>query len=921
MILGPSSSCCISFLKASVAWPSDNNIDENPVEEKSSDSANRFILHDVNLEFPVGELSVISGKTGSGKSLLLAAIIGEVDLHGGSINAPSMAQGEQVAFVSQVPWLQNRSIKENILFGKSLDQDRYDEVLTACALRPDLAALAKGDNTEIGLRGVKLSGGQRARLAFARALYSTARLLIPDDIFAALDSHVAKEIFNALTGELAKGRIRVLVTHQISLCLKSAKYFVLLDNNKVMYAGNPDLMESLPVVEEIIQKETFMDDLKADAPPEPQPQLDMSKKGTSMVSNQTPKENSINKIAKSHNATFTMVYKKYFGVAGGRSFFFLFLFGLVIQHLLRALTSWLMGHINPERSQHKPPADSPNDTLPIVPATFNLRKYLFLYLTASLVRVIVKTLALSYNYSGSLRASKTLFHQMTFRVMRIPILWLDTTSIGEMLKRFTDDIRMVDNSVLDSIADFIGRFVKVLIVIFVGLVYQLRSEPHYFANSNSRLYTSKYTGYLAAILLTWCLQVAHSYVKGRTTVRSAATYPRSRVLEHYSSSAAGLITIRAFGAVDETIDEMHRQLDSLSLPQRYSWAFSRWLGLRTSLIGILFSVGTGMILLSPKSTIQTSLIGFCLTYSMGFSRAIYSVVSQYAMLEIFMDATGRVIEYSELETEDQGGNEVPKLWPTRGCIEVKHVDVAYSIHLPLVLRDVSFRVNAGKSIGIVGRTGAGKSSPTLALIRLLELRNGSILIDGIDISTIKLVDLRSRIAYIPQDPVLFSGTIRSNLDYFKQAPDDILEDALGRVHLLDKGVNENSNGSCLFNLDSPVSEGGLNMSQGQRQLLCLARVLIKKPMVMILDEATSAVDNETDKLIQDTIKAAFVGTTLIVVAHRLRTIVGFDEVMVMDDGKVVELGPPEKLLRDEGLFYKLVQDSDDKELLTKRILQ
>jgi len=248
---------------------------------------------------------------------------------------------------------------------------------------------------------------------------------------------------------------------------------------------------------------------------------------------------------------------------------------------------------------------------------------------------------------------------------------------------------------------------------------------------------------------------------------------------------------------------------------------------------------------------------------------------------------------------------------------VKGLDIAYSANLPLVLKDVSFTVEGSQSIGIVGRTGAGKSSLTLSLLRLIEPRNGSILVDGIDISTVKLRDLRTRIAFIPQDPVLFSGTVRSNLDYFKQVPEDKLHDALRRVQLLaDKGDEK----SALFTLDSPISTGGSNMSQGQRQLLCLARVLIRKPRIMILDEATSAVDNKTDLLIQDTIKKEFDGT-LIVVAHRLRTIAGFDQVIVMSDGKVVEIGKPDGLLRKKGIFYELVEDSQDKEFLTQAILK
>lgn len=415
-------------------------------------------------------------------------------------------------------------------------------------------------------------------------------------------------------------------------------------------------------------------------------------------------------------------------------------------------------------------------------------------------------------------------------------------------------------------------------------------------------------------LLIWCAQVGKSYLKARSTVKRADAGPTADILEHFTSSSAGVSTIRAFGAVENSIEQMHRYVDGLSSARRHFWIFNRWLGLQMALVGILFSTGTGIILLSSKSIIHPSLVGFSLTFAMGFSDAIFKAVNNFGHLETAMNAAGAIIGYTELETENQGGIEVPKDWPSEGEVEVKGLGVSYSADLPLVLKDVSFTVEAGKRIGIVGRTGAGKSSLALSLLRLIEPQSGSILIDGIDISTVKLQDLRSRIAFIPQDPVLFSGTVRSNLDYFKQTPEEKLIEALQRVRLL---ADEGDEQSGLFTLDSPISAGGSNMSQGQRQLLCLARVLLKRPAIMILDEATSAVDNKTDLLIQDTIRKEFSGT-LIVVAHRLRTIAGFDQVMVMRYGKVAEVGGPDELLKERGMFYNLVEDSQDKELFLQQ---
>jgi len=312
-------------------------------------------------------------------------------------------------------------------------------------------------------------------------------------------------------------------------------------------------------------------------------------------------------------------------------------------------------------------------------------------------------------------------------------------------------------------------------------------------------------------LLFWSAQVSRGYIKARSAVKRADAEPIADILEHFNSCRAGVSTIRAFGAVDKSVEQMHRHIDKLSTATRHFWIFNRWLGLQVSFAGILFSAGTGIILLSSKSIIDPSLIGFSLTFSMELSQALFKAVNNFGILETFMDATGAVIGYAELETEEQGGNELSEDWPSKGGVEVKRLDVAYPDDLPLVLKDIAFTIEAGKRVGIVGRTGAGKSSLALSLLRLLVPRNGSILIDGIDISTIKLQSLRSRIAFIPQDPVLFSGTVRSNLDYFHEIREEKLKETLRLVKLLAK---EGDNKSGLFTLDSPISTGGANMSQG-----------------------------------------------------------------------------------------------------------
>lgn len=372
------------------------------------------------------------------------------------------------------------------------------------------------------------------------------------------------------------------------------------------------------------------------------------------------------------------------------------------------------------------------------------------------------------------------------------------------------------------------------------------------------------------------------------------------------------------------------------------WLFNRWMGFRQSLLGAAFATAVAFLLVSEPS-MDAPLAGYMLSFTIQYTRSIIWAVRSYAQLEMNMNAVERVVDYSELVIEEQGGHDVPAAWPTEGRLEISNLVVGYSPDLPAVLKGLSFTVEKGQRIGIVGRTGSGKSTFTLALFRFLtDFREGKIYVDGIDTSTVKLSVLRSRLAIIPQDPVLFSGTVRSNLDDFGEYSDEDLRSALERVHLISSRPTTatgsgaqtpaaagaqmlpptNDTNVNIFNsLSSRISEGGLNISQGQRQLLCLARAIARKPKIMVLDEATSAVDMDTDELIQQSIRSEFKGCTLLVIAHRLSTIADFDKILVMGDGKAVEFGTPKELLDiKDGVFKSMVASSGEKERLEGIIL-
>lgn len=410
---------------------------------------------------------------------------------------------------------------------------------------------------------------------------------------------------------------------------------------------------------------------------------------------------------------------------------------------------------------------------------------------------------------------------------------------------------------------------------------------------------------------------------------------KSPVFEQFGSALTGVATIRAFSKTDTYISRMFAKIDGHSTAFWYTWTFNRWMGLRMSIVGGLFAtIVAVMIILLPG--IDAALAGFALSFALDYGQVVIWTIRHYTNLELDMNAAERIIEYSNLATESLDGADPPAHWPSEGRLEFHDLVVGYAPDLPAVLKGLTFSVERNERVGVVGRTGAGKSSLTLALFRFLEAREGSVHIDGLDISKIKLQALRSRLAIIPQDPVLFSGTVRSNLDAFDEHTDSELREALERVHLVTPSAlatpgepadgpptpgSFDQNTNPFNSLASPITEGGLNLSQGQRQLLCLARAIVSRPKIMVLDEATSAVDMATDTLIQRSIREEFCDSTLMVIAHRLSTIADFDKILVLHDGKVAEYGTPKSLMEIEGgIFRGMVAESGEREKLEALIL-
>ncbi|KAG9765069.1 ABC multidrug transporter-like protein, partial [Aureobasidium melanogenum] len=861
----------VIFRNATFGWPSNH---KNPISAAQNTSS-RFKLKDVNVRFPAGKLSIIHGDTGSGKSLMLAAMLGEAELLNGAIEAPCSAHGFPVAFVTQTPWLQSMSIKDNILFGGSFNKARYDSVLEACALVQDLKLLANGDETLMGPQGVKVSGGQRARISLARALYSEATIILMDDILSALDTHVAKHILDALDGPLGAGRTQILATHQLELCKPKSDY-------AVRVIGGTVQVEDLPASK--LVRGIVLEPDKADW-------ALVSKCNTLAPKDILTKDqqNPLSKLkaVSDVNVVPWTVHWTYIEALGGIKFILTYFLALATRQVLITLPTWTLKNARLEG-------------INLGTHESAIMYHAGMFAVGSTLAVFAEYLFNVLEVSGNLRASEALFNSMLDTVVHMPLAWLDNVSTGDLIQRFSSDSQAMDDRLMALVSEFSQCFIETFTIIVVGLNMSL------------------YTGLMVIGGLYASSMVGRLYNKARKTVQRADREPASKILGLVTATTTGLATIRAFGAPQAFMDQMHNHVDDLSKARRYFWIANRWLGLQMSLIGIMFSFGTGVMLLHSRSAIvDPPLFGFALTFSMRFSSVIFKAVNGFGAFETSVTAAGAISAFRYLEIEQQDGIEVASDWPTTGRVEIRGLKMRYSTTLPLVLDNINLTIGAGERVGIVGRTGAGKSTLLLALLRMIEPEEGTITIDGANTSTIRLRDLRRRVGYIPQNPALFSGTIRTNLDPFNQYSDGILEKALQQVMLMSSPEADQLDIPRALTLESPVAVGGENISHGQRQLLCLARILMQKHKLIILDEATSAVDDRTDEAIQTVIRADS-EQTLIVVAHRLKTVATFDKIVVMDSGKIIEQGSPSELFKARGAFYGLVMSGKDDQKVQQR---
>uniref|UniRef100_A0A670HUK6 ATP binding cassette subfamily C member 6 n=1 Tax=Podarcis muralis TaxID=64176 RepID=A0A670HUK6_PODMU len=834
-------------------------------------------LNKLNLEIPEGSLVAVVGQVGAGKSALLSAVLGEMEKTGGTAQRKG-----SVAYVSQQAWIQNTTLRENILFGLELNKLYYEKVLEACALLPDLEQLPAGDQTEIGERGVNISGGQKQRVSLARAVYSSADLYLLDDPLSAVDVHVGKHLFEKVIGPsgLLKNKTRILVTHNLAI-LSQTDIVVMMEDGRITEMGSyKDLLSRRANFAELIQ--TFGGG-KED---EEMPSVSSRQQNRFVQANLRSFSITHDTIPchETHHLDIRMrmsVVLKYLQ-AFGWSWVWLTVAAYIGQNVVAIGQNLWLSTWTTEAKEIKDYTEWKQ-----------LRNYkLSIYGLLGFLQGLLVCCGAYVLTRGSLSASRSLHHQLLDSVLHLPLQYFETNPIGQIINRFT---KVRNKYSLSVLCVTFGRVVRtcclssldvvgtILVIVYTSPLFILGVIP---------------LGYLY-------FTVQRYYIASSRQIRRLSGATQTPIISHFSETLVGVSTIRAFGHQERFLNQNKDVVNENMVCFYNNVISSRWLAVRLEFLGNLMVFLAALLAVFAGSKVDSATVGLSITYALNITQSLNFWVRKACEIETNAVAIERVCEYEKTDKEAPWilSNRPPVGWPKEGIIQFVNFQARYRPDLDLALRDVTFQSCKEEKIGIIGRTGAGKSTLTNSLFRIIERAGGKIIIDGIDISTIGLHDLRGNLNIIPQDPVLFSGTLRSNLDPLGRYSDLELWDALELCDL------KNFVQSLPKKLLHEISEGGENLSMGQRQLVCLARALLRKTKVLILDEATASVDMETDNQVQSTIRSEFHNCTVLTIAHRLHSILDSDRVLVLNSGRIAEFDTPARLLQQKGIFYEMVSEA------------
>ncbi|PRP88412.1 hypothetical protein PROFUN_03326 [Planoprotostelium fungivorum] len=831
------------------------------------------VLQDIHLKIPKGKLTAVVGAVGAGKTSLLSAILGLVPKTHGHVYG-------SLAYAAQTAWIQNATVKDNILFGMSYDAERYKRIIRVCELEQDLRILPDGDDTEIGEKGINLSGGQKQRISLARSVYQDRDIYLLDDPLSAVDAHVGKNIFDKCICEELSLKTRVLVTHQIQYVNQAE----LIVEGKISEMGTyEELMTSGKEFHSLIKTHVRTEEETTEG-------RDVTKEENvlrkSMKKSKDDEENEPTKLIKEEaretGSVGFALWKVYIKSVNSPTLLVCSILFQIIECVSRLSNDlWLSSWSN---SSSDASSSTSSDDAPSSPSHSNTT-YLIVYALLGVITVCMVWLKKYVTGTAALRAAKTLHDNILDKIMHAPTWFFDTTPVGRILNVFSRDVTALDDTLPAAIEMVIGSCFNNLIT-FSIICYLVPT-------------------FISALLpLCYVYQYASQYyLSSSRELKRLDSISKSPIYAQFSETLYGHATIRAFNRQTAFIEKNYVKVDNNNVAFFSFVTAGRWLGIRLDMIAVFVTTFTAASCILSREYITPGSAGLLLSYSLNIVGLLNMLVRSMTDAEAQMVSVERVYGYTKVETEaPMTRDKRPhRDWPKQGAITFSNVQARYREGLDLVLKGVDLQIHPREKIGVVGRTGAGKSSLMLALFRIIELSGGSIVIDGEDISTLGLEDVRRRLAIIPQDPTLFTGTIRSNLDPFSEHDDVDIWRALSSVQL--QTMIENYPGK----LDSKVTEGGENLSVGTRQLMCLARAILRGARVIVMDEATAAVDFETDSLIQHTIRKEFKDTTVLTIAHRLKTVLDYDRILVMDKGRVAEFDTPSNLLQnDQSIFFSMV---------------
>lgn len=837
-------------------------------------------LREVNLEIGLRQKTAICGPVGAGKSTLLHAILGEIPKLSGAVSVYG-----SIAYVSQNSWIQSGTLRDNILYGKPMEKDRYEKAIEACALDKDINSFDHGDLTEIGQRGINMSGGQKQRIQLARAIYNDADIYLLDDPFSAVDAHTAAILFNDCVMAVLRSKTVILVTHQVEFLSEVDKILV-MEGGQITQSGSyEELLEAGTAFEQLVN--AHKDSITTLGPSndggQGEPQTGGTVRSEESHGSYSIKQSSEGEISTTGlpGVQLTQEEEKEIGDVGWKPFwdyifvskgsFLLFLslitqFGFVV--FQAAATYWL--------------------ALAIQVPRITSGMLVGIYTAISALSAVFVYLRSFFSAHLGLRASKAFFSGFNEAIFKAPMLFFDSTPVGRILTRASSDLSIVDYDIPFSIIFVAAPGIEFLmtVAIMASVTWQV-------------------------LIVAIFSVVASKYVQGyylataREIIRINGT-TKAPVTNYVSETALGAVTIRAFRSVDQFFQNYLKLVDTDASLFFLSNAAIEWLVIRIeALQNLTLFTAAFLLILLPKSQVAPGLVGLSLSYALSLTGTVTFMARWYCNLSNYIVSVERIKQFMHIPPEPPSiieGNRPPPSWPGNGRIELHSLRIKYRPNAPTVLKGITCTFKEGTRVGVVGRTGSGKTTLISALFRLVEPTSGQIIIDGLDICSIGLKDLRMSLSIIPQEPTLFRGSIRTNLDPLGLYSDDEIWRALEKCQL-------KATVSSLPNLlDSSVSDEGENWSAGQRQLFCLGRVLLKRNRILVLDEATASIDSATDAILQVIIREEFSECTVITVAHRVPTVIDSDMVMVLSYGKLVEYDEPSKLIDANSYFAKLVAE-------------